>query len=293
MEAPSEGAGSAAIPFARVLHGACSVAMRVTILASGSGGNATLVQAGGTRLLVDAGIGPKVLEERMRRVFSRPLDIDAIVLTHPHGDHVGKARSCARWFDAPVFLTEATRRRLTLAGVSTRVFGKSAPFDIGEIRVEPMPIPHDAPQVALVFAHRYARSAIVTDLGHVPRGLAKHLEGCQLVLLESNHEPSMLERGPYPDFLKRRIASNVGHLSNQQAAELLARLAPGTREVVLMHLSERCNSPMLALACARRALSGRRTKVRVAHQDEPLDLNVRWTEGVKQRVHEAQLGLAF
>lgn len=267
--------------------------MRVTVLASGSGGNATVVAAGGTRLLVDAGIGPRTVEARMRRAFGEVLPIDGIVLTHPHGDHVGKAASVARRFDVPVWLTEATSRRLTLPHVRRRVFGRSAPFEVGAIGVKPMPVPHDAPQVALVFEHRFARAGLVTDLGRVPKGLAGHLAGCQLVLLESNHDPAMLATGPYPEFLKRRVASNVGHLSNQQAAHLLARLGSETKEVVLMHLSKRCNSPMLALARARAALEGRRVKLRAADQDEPLDLHVRWSASVKQRVHEAQLGFGF
>lgn len=268
--------------------------MRVTVLASGSGGNAAVVQAGGARILVDAGVGPRVVERRMRRVFGRPLDLDAIVITHAHGDHAGKVRPCARHFEAPVFLTEATRRRLDLDGVRTRPFRPDAPFAIGPVTVAPMPVPHDAPQVALVFEHRgrrTARAGLVTDLGHVPRGLARHLTGCELLLLESNHDPAMLEAGPYPAFLKRRIASPVGHLSNPQAARLLAQLGPRTREVVLMHVSQKCNAPPRALACARAALRGRRVKLRVAHQDRPLDLRVRGRRGTRGGVHEGQLAL--
>lgn len=249
--------------------------MRVTILASGSGGNATLIQAGGTSVLVDAGVGPRVVAERMRRALGHEVGVDAILLTHPHGDHVGQVEPCARAFDAPVFLAQATRRRMRLEGVSTRVFGRNTPFTIGAMQVSPMPIPHDAPQVALVFSHGAARAALITDLGQVPPGLAEHLAGCQLVLLESNHDPAMLAAGPYPDFLKKRIASGQGHLSNAQAAELLRRLGPETRDVVLMHLSERCNSPMIALAEARVALRDRTVTLRAAKQDEPLDLAVR------------------
>lgn len=266
--------------------------MRVTVLASGSGGNATLIQAAGVRILVDAGLGPLVIERRMKRALGHAVGVDAIVLTHPHGDHVGKVVPCARHFDAPVYLTEATARRLSLSRVRKRVFGKNAPFDIGPIVVEPAPIPHDAPQVALVFDHRGARAALVTDLGHVPPDLSRHLAGCQLVMLESNHDLEMLAGGPYPAFLKRRVASAVGHLSNEQAADLLRRLGPETRDVVLMHISERNNAPMLALACARAALEGRRVEVRVAHQDEPLDLEVR-AGTTRRRPHHAQLALQF
>src|SRR5690606_204850 len=209
-------------PFARAQEASSSLPMRVTILASGSGGNATLVQAGKTRVLIDAGVGPEVIAARMRSVFGRApgndaaridapridaprIDaprIDAIVTTHAHGDHIGKVAVCARSFGARVYMTKATSRRIaTLAGVKTTIYGQTTPFDIGELRFCPMPIPHDAPQVALVFEHGPARAALITDLGHVPKALASHIDGCQLVMLESNHDPEMLARGPYPAFL--------------------------------------------------------------------------------------------
>lgn len=271
--------------------------MRVTILASGSGGNATLVQAGGTRILIDAGVGPAVVRTRMQRALGRPFGedaprIDAIVTTHAHGDHIGKVVSCASSFGAPIYMTKATSRRLRIPSeLRVRVYGQATPFDIGGIRVLPMPIPHDAPQVALVFEHGPARAALVTDLGHVPKALAAHLAGCQLVMLESNHDPDMLARGPYPAFLKRRVASRVGHLSNEQAAELLAQLGPEAADVVLMHISQKNNTPLHALSAARAALRGRKVRLRVAHQDSPLDVHVRWTASLRRRANEAQLAL--
>ncbi len=266
--------------------------MRVTILASGSGGNATLVSAGGSRLLVDAGISEGLVESRMRAALGETVGVSGIVLTHPHGDHVGKAGELARHFDCPIWMTEATGRRLRLAHVKTRVFGFNTPFDVGAIRVEPMPVPHDAPNVALVFDHRGTRAGLVTDLGHVPRKLAAHLANCQLVLLESNHDPAMLAEGPYPEFLKRRVASRTGHLSNQQAAHLAARLGRETRTIVLMHLSEKNNTPMLALAQTRAAMGERRVKVCCAHQDEPLDLTLGEASRARPRP-KAQLALPF
>lgn len=266
--------------------------MRVTILASGSGGNATLVQAGGTRILIDAGIGPKVVHARMQRVFGAVLDVDAIVTTHAHGDHVGKVVSCARSFGAPIYMTEATSRRLRVPReLPVKVYGPATRFDVGAVRVHPMPIPHDAPQVALVFEHGSTRAALVTDLGHVPPALASHLEDCQLVMLESNHDPDMLASGPYPAFLKRRIASRLGHLSNEEAAALLAQLGPEVTEVVLMHISQTNNTPLHALKAARAALRGRDVRLRLAHQDRPLDVHVRPGASRRGRTHEAQLTL--
>ena len=266
--------------------------MRVTILASGSGGNATLVQAGKTRVLIDAGVGPEVVKARMESVFGRALSLDGIVTTHAHGDHVGKVAVCARSFGARVYMTKATSRRLaTLAEVKTTIYGQATPFSIGELRVLPMPIPHDAPQVALVLEHGAARAALITDLGHVPKALAEHVAGCQLVMIESNHDPEMLARGPYPEFLKRRVASRVGHLSNAQAASFVGSLGPEAAEVVLMHISQRNNTPLLALTAARAALSGRKVRLRVAHQDAPLDVQVRWTSSLRRRASGAQLAL--
>ena len=267
--------------------------MRVTTLASGSGGNATLICAGGTRVLVDAGVGPTVIEARMRAVFGEVLALDGILLTHPHGDHAGKAEACALRFGCPVWLTEPTRRSLRLSlPVRTRVFGAKARFDVGAIRVEPLPIPHDAPNVALVLEHAGHRAAVVTDLGHVPAGLAKHLDGCQAVLLESNHDPEMLARGPYPDFLKRRIASRTGHLNNDQAAQLIRRLGRGLKELCLLHISQRCNAPELALDTARAALR-HDARLTVACQQEPLDFEVRGRAVAVRAATVNQLALPF
>ncbi|MCB9598307.1 MAG: MBL fold metallo-hydrolase [Sandaracinaceae bacterium] len=267
--------------------------MRVTVLSSGSGGNATLVSAGGARVLVDAGVGASTIEARMQSALGEVVPLDAMIITHPHGDHACKASELAKRFECPVWMTEATQRRLPLPHARKRVFGFNTPFDIAGLRVEPMPVPHDAPNVALVFEHRGARAGMVTDLGHVPNKLAAHFEGCQLVLLEANHDPEMLAGGPYPDFLKKRVASRTGHLSNQQAAHLCARLGRETREIVLMHLSETNNTPMLALAQVRAAIGERRVKVRCAHQDAVLDLEVRASAQARTRSKGSQLALPF
>ncbi len=265
--------------------------MRVTILASGSGGNATLFSAGGAGVLVDAGVAPAVIEARMRSALGEVVGLDALVVTHPHGDHASKAEEVARHFGCPVWMTEATERRLPMPRLPKRVFGFNTPFDVGGIRVEPMPVPHDAPNVALVLSHRGARAGIATDLGHVPKKLAAHFEGCQLVMIESNHDPAMLAEGPYPEFLKQRVGSRTGHLSNAQTAHLIARLGRETREVVLMHLSRTNNQPMLALGQAREAVAGRKVEVRCAHQDAALDLEVEGSAGEGPR--KGQLALPF
>jgi phosphoribosyl 1,2-cyclic phosphodiesterase len=140
--------------------------------------------------------------------------------------------------------------------------------------VTPLPVPHDAAQVALVVAGDGRRALLATDLGEVPPGLPALIDGCDIALLESNHDPAMLARGPYPEHLKRRIASSKGHLSNAQTHAVLARLGPRVRAVVLMHLSRTNNAPELALAVAADALAGRGVRLLAASQDDPLALDV-------------------
>lgn len=250
--------------------------MRITVLASGSGGNVTLIETETTRILVDAGLTQRALAGRFAALGRElPEKFDAIVLTHAHGDHIGHAGAYAQRFDAPVFLTEATARALRMpSGVRTRVFGSKTAFDLGDLEIRPLPVPHDAPQIALVFGHAGQSVGLVTDLGAVPDSLPDHLRECTTLLLESNHDREQLARGPYPEFLKKRIASGVGHLENAQCAELLRALSPATRHVVLMHLSQTNNSPSLARIVAEDALRGREVELHVARQDTPLSVPI-------------------
>jgi phosphoribosyl 1,2-cyclic phosphodiesterase len=245
--------------------------MKVTILASGSGGNATLFEAAGTAVLVDAGIGPRELLARIGA--GRPPA--AVVLTHEHQDHLGQCLRLSRKLKIPIYASEATARAPQLAGrEEVRVFGMREPFAIGALTVSPLPLPHDAAQVALVIEGAGRRAAVVTDLGEVPPGLVDHLRGCQVALIESNHDAAMLRDGPYPAFLKRRIGSARGHLSNAQAHALLGALPAETQAVVLMHLSQSNNRPDLALASARDALGGRAVRLQVAAPRETLIVEV-------------------
>jgi phosphoribosyl 1,2-cyclic phosphodiesterase len=237
--------------------------MRIVVLASGSGGNATLFEAGGTRVLVDAGIGLRELLRRTEEAGSGPPQ--AIVITHAHQDHVGEALQLARKLKIAIWASESTERCERLHGrPEVKVFGMREPFALGALTITPTPLPHDAAQVGLVLEGGGRRAAIVTDLGEVPASLPGHLAGVDVALIESNHDPEMLRSGPYPAFLKRRILSARGHLSNQQAHALLRILPQETHTVVLMHLSEKNNRPDLALASARDALAGRATKVTAA-----------------------------
>lgn len=251
--------------------------MRITVLGSGSSGNAILVEAGSTRLLVDAGVAARTVRKRAKAARGLTLDrLDGIVVTHAHADHAAHAATCGHVFQAPVYLSEATRRGIRFRHEPrTRIFGMRAPFAIGEIEVHPLPVPHDAPQIAVVLAHGGARAGIVTDVGHVRRDLVDHLRGCGTVLVESNYDPDMLAAGPYPPSIQRRITCGTGHLSNGQTAELLRALGPDTESVVLLHLSQKNNHPDIARAVAEEALSGRNVELFIADATIPSSVGVR------------------
>lgn len=247
--------------------------MKVAILASGSSGNATLFSAGGTSVLVDAGIGPRVLARKLGEIGAD--SPQAIVITHAHQDHVGQCLKLSKRLKIPVYASEATSRCEALRGrEQVRVYDPREPFMIGALTVAPTPLPHDAAQVALTLSFGEHKAGIATDLGEVPPGLLAHLAGCALLLIESNHDADLLQRGPYPAFLKRRIGSARGHLSNAQTHELLRRLPRETSAVVLMHLSTTNNLPELALSSATDALAGRKVTLSVAAQDELMVLDV-------------------
>lgn len=253
--------------------------MRITIIASGSGGNATLFASRGTRVLVDAGVGPRILRQSLEAAGAAagPLGWlpDAIVITHAHSDHVGAAARYSKKHKVPIYATEATARAAHLGDPAlVRHFSPREPFAIGALTLSPRPLPHDAEQVALVVSDGARRAALATDLGEVPPGLLEHVAGCDVLLLESNHDADMLAEGPYPQHLKRRIRSSRGHLSNVEAHALLAALPDGTHTVALMHLSETNNRPELALEVARDALFGRRTRLLIAPPRGPLVIDV-------------------
>jgi phosphoribosyl 1,2-cyclic phosphodiesterase len=245
--------------------------MRVAILASGSEGNATLFVSRTTQLLVDGGIGPRVLAG-MFQSLGLEQRLDGIVVTHAHADHVGHSVRLARKWHAPIYASEATSRAMGPLSdtIDHHVFGSREPFAIGELTLAPLPIPHDAAQVALRITDGVATCAIATDLGEITGKLEDHVHDVDLLLFESNHDEDLLARGPYPPFLKQRIAGAKGHLSNVQAHALLRRLGPRTRAVALMHLSKTNNLPELAREVATDALAGLDVALHLAPPRGPL-----------------------
>jgi phosphoribosyl 1,2-cyclic phosphodiesterase len=335
--------------------------MRMTVLASGSKGNSTIVASSRTRILVDAGLSCRELLKRMHKAGEDPSAIDALLITHEHQDHVQGVAVLARKLGIPVYFTEPThrawmrwmmphkrityaewliqrrenqrredlarRRQLEAMGPiaepaaipsgsvpvpsvpspsnadpeaflkesltppeqpeqeesdpcalpAVEYFAAGVGFSIGDIAVTPFTTPHDAADpVGFVFEVEGIRMAVATDLGYIPPNVRMALQGCDVLMLESNHDLEMLRDGPYPWSVKQRVLSRVGHLSNEAAAEFLEKNYDGRASyIVLAHLSESNNLPELALVTAEKALRDRMSllanRVMLAEQGAPLE----------------------
>ncbi len=226
--------------------------MRFASLGSGSRGNATLVQAGETCLLVDCGYSLREFESRCRELGVEAGAIDALLVTHEHGDHLKGVGALARRHGLPVWMTHGTFRNGRCGDIpDLHLFGSHTPcFRIGEIEVRPYTVPHDAREPSqFVFRHRDRRLGLLTDAGSITPHMSAVLDGVDALLLECNHDRGMLLEGPYPPSLKARVGGDYGHLSNDQAAQLLAGIDHGRlQHLVLGHLSEKNNHPELAQA---------------------------------------------
>jgi phosphoribosyl 1,2-cyclic phosphodiesterase len=248
------------------------------VLGSGSAGNATLVRAGNTHVLVDAGFSGKDLERRLDVLGVAPTDIRGIVISHDHGDHTRGMGVFARKHGTPLHMTEATRgacSRLLRGEEVVHGYRPGRPFLIGDVRVEPFITVHDAADpvgLAVVDECTGLRMGVATDLGRPTAQIRHALSCCDLLVLEANHDEVLLATSPYPWSVKRRIASSHGHLSNQAAARFAVELLhPRLAGVVLAHLSNECNRPDLALKVVGGALkkAGWKGHLEVALQDEP------------------------
>ncbi len=237
--------------------------MKFAVLASGSSGNCTCVESGGTCVLIDAGTNCKIVRERLRAVGAELDSVRAVLLTHDHFDHVSALSVLLRRHPVPVYSTEGTAEAVCAslhgdegADWQWNCFAAGSTFDVGPFSVEAFPVPHDAADpVGFVLSDGTARLGVATDLGDVPAVVVHHLAGCDALSLEFNHDRTMLETSGRPWSLIQRIRGRSGHLSNDQAAELLARIAtPRLRRLVLAHLSAECNSADLAVVAARDAL---------------------------------------
>lgn len=257
------------------------------MLASGSRGNCAVVASARTRILVDAGISCRETFRRMKSLQEDPRSISAILITHEHCDHVYGLATLAKKLHIPVFMTGATHQAWSRAirnqlGERPRLekfecFESGRTFQVGDIAVKPFTIPHDAiDPVGFTFRCEGVKVGIATDLGYLPPSVRDHLRGCDVLVMESNHDLEMLRGGPYPWPVKQRVMSRVGHLSNEALADFFSNDYDNSATfVVLAHLSEENNHPEIARRGAEKALAARgslfQNRVLLASQSEALE----------------------
>lgn len=247
--------------------------MRFAVLGSGSKGNALVVQGAGATVLVDVGYGPREIKRRLEHLELEMQDLDAVLVTHGHGDHVKGAKQLAGALGIPTYATPETKRFCAgFGGLRNHVgIAPGESFRVGALNVLPVATPHDAPgSVCFVLDDGDERVGVCTDLGAPAESVGRALATCDSVLIELNHDLHMLRTGPYSPALKRRIAGPRGHLSNDDGARLVAlALHAGLTRVILGHLSEVNNTPARALAAARPVVDGTGCDLGVAPQHHP------------------------
>ncbi|GAB4113799.1 MAG: MBL fold metallo-hydrolase [Acidobacteriota bacterium] len=233
--------------------------MKIAVLGSGSSGNSTWIETGKTRLLVDAGFGPRSLSRRLREAGLGGGRPGALLLTHGHSDHVGAALRVAESFRLTIYVNAGTLEEVPWLREWDRleVFRSGDCFSVGDVEVESFSVHHDSlDPVGFRFRAEGITGLLATDFGEVNPELACRCRGCDWLILESNHDEDLLRLGPYPWFLKRRVAGANGHLSNRALAEFLTSGSAGTpTHLFLAHLSRQNNLPELALSSAQRALA--------------------------------------
>ncbi len=229
-------------------------------LFSSSSGNCTYVFSEKTKILVDIGVSAKRLTDKLTELNINPAEIQAILITHEHSDHVKGIKVFSKKYNIPVFSSKKTWETLVSLEISPSLknnFEISEEFSIGDIKIIPFPIPHDAidPCGFNLFCGK-EKVTVATDIGHITSDLLSSFENSKTILLESNHDINMLKAGDYPYLLKQRIIGNYGHLSNLSSAETVEYLIKkGTKNFILAHLSEKNNIPALALETVKSRLS--------------------------------------
>lgn len=250
--------------------------VKLCVLASGSSGNCTLIATERTRLLVDAGLSRREILKRLVAIGERPENVDGIVISHEHSDHIAGLPVLARWLNdehrksgrrVPVYVTHATSDTLDWQGREPPIerFQAGTRLAVGDIEIGTFTIPHDAVDpIAFSFRAQGIKIGMVTDLGYIPDSIKFHLRGTHLLVLESNHDLEMLKVGPYPWAVKQRVMARTGHLSNDVVSEFIRDdLDASTATLVLGHLSEHNNHPELVRLTAGQALAGRALATRL------------------------------
>lgn len=253
--------------------------MRICVLGSGSTGNATVISAGGTHILIDAGLSAKFIRLALQHLGILVEDLAAIIISHEHGDHIKALPVLLRKTPVPLYATRATFAGINLGEARTRVefFETGQTFAVGGLEVDPFSISHDAadPSGFIVRANG-TQLAHVTDLGCMTELVRQRLRSCRAVVIESNHDEDMLKIGPYPWELKQRVLGRQGHMSNRELGQFFREDFDGeARHIVLAHLSRTNNHPEIARLAALESLGqrpdakGRTIRLTIAAHDRP------------------------
>lgn len=253
--------------------------MRIVTFASGSSGNCTFIESGKTSILLDAGISARRIKADLALCGKTPGDLSAVFITHEHSDHISGLTTMVKNWPVPIYAprTVANHLRYTIAGVekSLREMPVGEAVPVGGVTVRAFPTPHDTDESVGYRVEGDRVFALATDMGCVTPEAEEALTGADAVLIEANHDLEMLRAGAYPFYLKKRILSSRGHLSNSDCAALAARLAAsGTKNIILGHLSRENNTPALAFSTVLAALEGRETGLYVAPANEIFSLEI-------------------
>ena len=252
--------------------------MRFASLGSGSAGNALVAEVNQTRVMLDCGFSVKETTIRLARLGLEPSHLSGIVLTHEHDDHAGGAFKFAAKYNIPIWLSYgtlkmSTRYIPTQHQLQLNVVDSHSEFSIGDICVEPYPVPHDAREpMQCVFSDGNHRLGVLTDVGRITPHIADILSGCEALVLECNHDADMLKSGPYSWALKKRVGGELGHLENLDSANLLSKLDnTKLQHIIAAHLSAKNNTPSLAKTALAKALACDVDWIGVADQQQGFD----------------------
>lgn len=251
--------------------------IQLSVLGSGSGGNATWISDGAHSFLIDAGFCGRELDERLTKIGHTLQKVNAVVITHDHGDHINGAGVVARNANAPVWIHARNLAKLKKRlgkRVEFKFFTPLMPFSIGTMEITPFETPHDATHSAgFVIEQNGTKIGYATDVGFPEPSVIAALKNCDILIIESNHDEELLRTGPYPPVLQVRISGDDGHLSNRQSSEIVSAVAHDKlKQVILIHLSRENNRPELALSEAAKALAGYPTTIVLSMQDEPTEI---------------------
>ncbi len=249
----------------------CDYNLAVCMLASGSKGNAIFISDGSTSILVDAGLSGIEIERRMKSKGLCPEDLDAILVSHEHSDHIQGVGVLARRFRLPVYCNSKTIKASPQIGniEDVQSFECGSTFTINNLSIHPFSVSHDAEDPSgFTISQKETKIGIATDLGIGTSMVKEHLKGCSLLIIEANHDQTMLENGPYPWPVKQRIKSRIGHLSNEDSKRLLNEVKHDRLlHVILAHLSEINNTPQEAIRVVGQAINNFNIRLAVATQD--------------------------